>query len=136
MLELRPPAPSSARALRARAVPRGSLGLLLGLALLAPLPAALLVAGCTDAAPRSSKSLPIDAGSSTRPCVLGSRRCACTSTGGCDPGLLCNTGLCYPAEGTNEEPADPDVRPPMPVPVSQPDAEPDASTDSGPSSNG
>jgi hypothetical protein len=126
MLAARPPTPA-----------RGSLARLLGLALLALLPAGLLVGGCTDEAPKSSKGAVIDAGSS-RACVLGTRGCGCTTSGGCDPGLLCNTGLCYPTEGSHNEPDDSDLRPPMPAPVDQPplDSAPDASTDSGPSSSG
>ncbi|HEU4578175.1 MAG TPA: hypothetical protein VFS67_07975 [Polyangiaceae bacterium] len=135
MPELRPPAPSAVLVARRHALARGSLALLLGLPLLALLPAGLLIAGCTDEAPRSSPGLTSDAGS-TKSCVLGSSGCGCTSSGGCDPGLLCNTGRCYPAEGTEQEPDDPYVRPTMPAPVSQPDSSPDASTDSGPSSNG
>ena len=70
--------------------------------------------------------------------MFGTRACGCTSSGGCDPGLLCNAGRCYDAEGTSLEPADPDLRPPTPAPVIQPPpaSAPDASTDSGPTSNG
>lgn len=119
------------------AAARGSLALLLGLPVLALLPAGLLVWGCTDEATPSNKPVASDAGTSSS-CVLGTRACGCTSTGGCDPGLLCNAGRCYDAEGTQDEPMDPNLRPPMPAPVIQPPpvSAPDASTDSGPSSNG
>jgi hypothetical protein len=108
------------------------------LSLLALLPAALLVGGCTDESAKSNKGVAIDAGSPST-CLLGTRACGCTTSGGCDPGLLCNTGRCYPTEGTNSEPDDANLRPPMPAPVVQPppsEATPDASTDSGPNSNG
>ena len=119
-----------------RPAPRVSLALL-AIPLLALLPVGLLLAGCTDEAAKTSQEGVIDAGARS-PCVLGTRACGCTSSGGCDPGLLCNTGRCYSAEGTNDEPDDPNLRPPTPAPVSQPTAESaaDASTDSGPSSNG
>src|SRR4051812_9380854 len=97
--------------------------LLLGLPLLALLPAALLAGGCTDEAAKASKGVSIDAGSPSS-CVLGTRACGCTASGGCDPGMLCNTGRCYPAEGTSNEPEDPDVRPPRPAPVSPPPSAP------------
>ena len=134
MLVLRP---HTARRRRRRPSAGGSLARLLGWSLLALVPTGLLVGGCTDEAPKSSKGVAIDAGSPSS-CVLGTRACRCTSSGGCDPGLLCNTGRCYPAEGTNDEPADPDLRPPMPAPVIPPpgNSMPDASTDSGPSWNG
>src|SRR5215510_12758135 len=115
----------------------GSLARLLGFFLISLLPAGLLVGGCTDEAAKASKGVAIDAGSSST-CVLGTQACGCTTSGACDPGLLCNAGRCYPAEGTSAEPDDPDVRPSMPAPVIQPptDSAPDASTDSGPGSNG
>lgn len=111
--------------------------LLLAIPALALLPAGLLLGGCTDESAKASKAVAIDAGSSS-PCALGTRACGCTTSGSCDPGLLCNTGRCYPAEGTNSEPDEPDLRPPTPAPVIQPPPEsaPDASTDSGPGSNG
>src|SRR3954469_3222300 len=121
---------------QAAAARRGSLVLILGLPLLALLPAGLLVGGCTDEAAKASQPVPVDAGSSS-PCVLGTLACGCSTSGSCEPGLLCNTGRCYPAEGTNSEPDDSNLRPPTPAPVIQPTTStPDASTDSGPSSNG
>jgi hypothetical protein len=105
------------------------------LPLLALLPAALLAGGCADEAAQAGEDVASDAGS-PRSCVLGTRACGCTTSGGCDPGLLCNTGRCYPTEGTSDEPEDPDVRPPMPAPVLPPPTGADASSDSGPSSNG
>jgi len=119
-----------------RVAPRGSLALLIALPLLALLPAGLLLGGCTDEAAKASKSVAVDAGSPSS-CVLGTRACGCTTSGGCDPGLLCNAGRCYPAEGTSSEPDDSNLRPPTPAPViPPPTSTPDASTDSGPSSNG
>jgi hypothetical protein len=114
----------------------GSLALL-AIPLLALLPAGLLVGGCADDAAKTSTNLAVDAGAPSS-CALGTRACGCTSSGGCDPGLLCNTGRCFSAEGTNSEPDDSNLRPPTPAPVIQPPPEsaPDASTDSGPSSNG
>lgn len=118
-----------------RPAPRVSLALL-AFPLLALLPVGLLLGGCADDEAKPSTQLVIDAGAPST-CVLGTRACGCTSAGGCDPGLLCNTGRCFPAEGTNREPDDSNLRPPTPAPVSLPPAEaPDASTDSGPSSSG
>ena len=115
---------------------RGSLALLLVLPLLALLPPALLVEGCADTPAAQSQPVALDAGASSS-CTLGTRGCGCTTAGGCDPGLLCSAGRCYDTEGSKDEPADPNLRPPTPAPVIQPaDEPPDASTDSGPSSNG
>jgi hypothetical protein len=115
---------------------RGSLALL-AIPLLALLPAGLLVGGCAEDAAKTSTNVAIDAGAPSS-CVLGTRACGCTSSGGCDRGLLCNTGRCFPAEGTNSEPDDSNLRPATPAPVIQapPESAADASTDSGPSSNG
>ena len=120
-----------------RVVSRRSPALLLALPLIAVLgallPVGMLLAGCTDEASHPAQLKP-DAGAPQ--CMPGARACACTDTGGCLPGLLCNSGRCYDAEGTAPEPMDPDVRPPIP-PAMLPEATlPDASTDSGTSSNG
>jgi hypothetical protein len=66
----------------------------------------------------------------------GTRACACTDTGGCVPGLLCNSWRCLDAEGTEPAPLDPDVRPAITAVLPPDTGPPDASSDSGPSSNG
>src|SRR4051812_44936008 len=101
--------------------------------LAAVLPAGLLLAGCTDEASHPA-SLQPDA--SAPPCTPGTRACACSDTGGCVPGLLCNAGRCFDTEGSNSTDMDPDVRPARP-PVTLPElSPPDASSDSGTTSNG
>jgi len=97
------------------------------------LPAGLLLAGCTDEASHPAQLKP-DA--SAPQCMPGTRACACTDTGGCVPGLLCNSGRCLDAEGTGPAPLDPDVRPPISAVLPPETSPPDASSDSGPSSNG
>jgi hypothetical protein len=102
--------------------------------LVAVLPAGLLLAGCAEEGPRPASHQP-DA--SVPQCTPGTRACICTDTGGCAPGLLCNSGRCFDTEGTGPD-TDPDVRPARP-PVKLPElSPPDASTDadSGPTSNG
>jgi hypothetical protein len=109
----------------------------LALPLLALLPVAFQVSGCTDesTAPAQLRS---DAG--VTPCTPGKRACLCSASGGCDPGLLCSAGRCFDTEGTKTEPPDPDVRPVIPAVLPNlrdASASPsDASTDSGSSSNG
>ena len=130
--------PDSLARRRAGVISRCSPALLLALPLLAVLgavlPAGLLLAGCTDEASHPATLTP-DA--SAPQCSPGTRDCACSDTGGCVAGLLCNSGRCFDPEGTGPEPMDPNVRP-APPPATLPPAAslPDASSDSGPTSNG
>lgn len=110
----------------------------LALPLLALLPMALQVSGCTD---ESDAGAQLESDAGVVPCTLGKRACSCSSSGGCDPGLLCMSGRCFDTEGTKFEPPDPVVRPPLPpvvLPTLRDASAPpsDASTDSGSSTNG
>ena len=100
--------------------------------LAAVLPAWLLLAGCAEDAPQRASPLP-DA--SAPQCIPGMRACICTETGGCAPGLLCNSGRCFDTEGTGAPDTDPDVRPARPPAMLPELSPPDASSDSGTSSN-
>jgi hypothetical protein len=40
-------------------------------------------------------------------CVVGSEGCPCTGGGGCDPGLVCEAGVCGPAPGDGDGDGDP-----------------------------